>query len=77
MMDYDNIVIDEIVRRLTENVNGGNRIKLINDIKRKRLDLYQELQKKKKSWDLEEDKKLEQKLISLSKWQDHREDLFS
>ena len=76
-MDYDTKVIDEIVKRLTEKINGKTRIELINEIKGKRNLLYQELQKVKKDWNFEKETDLEKELIALAKWQNYREDLFS
>ncbi|MEK6841415.1 MAG: hypothetical protein AABX45_02370 [Nanoarchaeota archaeon] len=77
LMDYDDVVINEIVKGLTEKINGKTRIELINKIKIGRIELYNEIQERKKDWNLEEDKNLEERLIALSKWQDYEENLFS
>lgn len=80
LLDFDNLVIGEIARKLTqENFHGKNRIYELNEIKKQRLELYKELEEKKKEfgWGIEQEPNLEKRLISLSKWQGDMGPLFS
>lgn len=72
--DVDDKVIIDLERRVNE-----NKIKELNEMKRERLQLYNEIKEKEKDfgWSLDDDSKLLAKFNALKKWQYHKHDLFS
>jgi hypothetical protein len=73
LMDWDNIVIDQIAEKL-----DNKKIGQINEIKKDRLMMNKEIIKMKEDWiPLGKNKDLLNKAIALSEWRYYVDDLFS